>query len=240
MRSFRQGSSSGPRPWRRSWSLRCGVGCKARVNHVVDDSNAVKFLDGLPGDLATLRTAMSAGATHLDAVGISNSGLLSNEVWIGLTRKQFGIPLLTSSYNTMESELGCTETCLVCGDRLGSGGKKSLFCDGGTWGIIHTYLKHSVKAFLVALAADAAGRVTNVELEAKSQLASNNRSGDVVGNDNGAAFASEVFVVHSGGASNRGKDVDKAIVDADAAKRAHYAEEYKDSGVLFFTFGMDA
>ena len=56
------------------------------------------------------------------------------------------------------------------------------------------------------MAADAGRRVTNIELEAKGQLATNNRPGDVAGIDNGKAFAVGV----------------------------------KDSGVLFFTFGMDA
>ena len=41
-------------------------------------------------------------------------------------------------------------------------------------------------------------------------------------------------------ATNRGKVVDKVIDEADAVKRAHYEQECKDSGVLFFTFGMDA
>ena len=37
-----------------------------------------------------------------------------------------------------------------------------------------------------------------------------------------------------------GKDADKIIDETDVAKRAHYAYKYKDSGVLFSTFGMDA
>eukprot|EP00617_Octactis_speculum_P004343 CAMPEP_0185792840 /NCGR_PEP_ID=MMETSP1174-20130828/159145_1 /TAXON_ID=35687 /ORGANISM="Dictyocha speculum, Strain CCMP1381" /LENGTH=45 /DNA_ID= /DNA_START= /DNA_END= /DNA_ORIENTATION= len=37
-----------------------------------------------------------------------------------------------------------------------------------------------------------------------------------------------------------GKDVGKVIEEADAVKRAHYAKECEDIGVLFFTFGMDA
>ena len=43
-----------------------------------------------------------------------------------------------------------------------------MFCDGGTWGIVHTILKNMVKDFLVAVAADAGGRVFNVVVEAKA------------------------------------------------------------------------
>ena len=103
-----------------------------RLNHVVDDKKAVEFLEMLPGDIAIRRTAMAAGGTHLNAFGTSNSELLLNKAWTGLTRKHYGIPLLTSSYNTMESGLGCTETWLVCGDCLDPGGNHALFCDGGT------------------------------------------------------------------------------------------------------------
>ena len=82
--------------------------------------------------------------------------------------------------------------------------------------------------------------MTNVELEAKGQLTSNNRPWDVAVNDNGTAFAVGVFVTRVGSATNRGKDVDKVIDEADAVKRARYEKECKDSGALFFTFGMDA
>ena len=115
-----------------------------------------------------------------------------------------------------------------------------MFCDGGTWGIVQTFLKHTVKDFLVAVAADAGGRVASIVLEAKGRLVTNNRPGDVAGNDNGKAFAVDVFVTCVGSATNRGKDVDKVIDEADTAKRARYEKERKDSGVLFFTFGMDA
>ena len=115
-----------------------------------------------------------------------------------------------------------------------------MFCDSGTWGLVQTFLKHNAKEFLVAVAADAGGRVTNIELEAKGQLATNNRPGGVTGNDNGKAFAVDVFITLVGSATNRGKGVDNAIDEADALKRAHYEKECKDSGVLFFTFGMDA
>jgi len=158
---------------------------------------------------------MAAGGTHLDAVGTSRSELPPNKAWTGLTRKHYGITLLTSSYTTMESGLGCTETCLVRGDHLDPGGNHALFCDGGTWGVVH---------FLVAVAADAGGRVTNIELEAKSQLATNNWPGDVTGIDNGKAFAVDVFVTRVGSATNWGKDVEKVIDEADAVKRAHYAK----------------
>ena len=82
--------------------------------------------------------------------------------------------------------------------------------------------------------------MANIVLEASHQLSSNNRPGDVAGNDNGKAFAVDVFVTRVGSATNRGKSVDKVIDEADAVKRARYEQECKDSGVLFFTFGMDA
>ena len=115
-----------------------------------------------------------------------------------------------------------------------------MFCDGNTWGIIHTFLKNNLKEFLVAVAADVGGKVTSIVLEAKCQLVINNRPGDVAGNDNGKAFAVDVFITRVGSDTNRGKDVDKIIDEADAVKRAHYENECKDSGVLFFTFGMHA
>ena len=124
----------------------------------------------------------------------------------------------------MESGPGCTETCLVCGDRLDPGENHALFCDGGTWGVVHTFLKHNVTAFLVVVAADAGGRVTNIELEAKGQLATNNRPGDVAGIDNGKAFAVDVFVTRVSSATNWGKDIEKVIDEVDAVKRAHYVK----------------
>ena len=87
-----------------------------------------------------------------------------------------------------------------------------MFCDGGTWGIVHTFLKHAVKDFVLAVAASSGGCV----------------------------FAIDVFVSRVGSASNRGKSVDKVIEEADAVKRGRYAKLCKDSDVLFFTFGMDA
>ena len=80
----------------------------------------------------------------------------------------------------------------------------------------------------------------NIVLEVKGQLVTNKRPGDVAGNDNGRAFAVDVFITRVSSATNRGKSVDKVIDEADAVKRAHYEKECKDSGVLFFTFGMDA
>ena len=116
-----------------------------------------------------------------------------------------------------------------------------MFCDGGTWGIVHTCLKHMVKDFVVAVGADAGGGVSNIVLEATGQLASSdNRPGDVAGRVNGVQFAIDVFVTRVGSASNRGKSVDKVIEEADAVKRGRYAKLCKDSDVLFFTFGMDA
>jgi len=135
---------------------------QARITHVVDDRRAEQFLEALPEGTATARTAMAAGGTHLDAIGTSKSELLSNKVWVGLTRKHFNIPLLTSSYHTMESGLGCTEKCLVCGGRLDPLGNHALFCDGGTWATVHTYLKHNVKEFLVAVAAGSEESVSNI------------------------------------------------------------------------------
>ena len=79
-----------------------------------------------------------------------------------------------------------------------------MFCDGGTWGLVHTFLKHNVKDFLVAVSAVAEGRVANIVLEAKRQLATNNRPGDVAGIDNGKAFAVDVFVTRVGSATNCG------------------------------------
>jgi hypothetical protein len=113
-----------------------------------------------------------------------------------------------------------------------------MFCDGGTWGIVHTFLKNMVKDFLVAVAADAGGRVFNVVVEAKRQLATNNRTGDVAGCDNGVQFAIDVFVTRVGSVSNNGNSVDKVIEEADAVKRGYYAKQCTDSGVFFFTFDI--
>ena len=113
-----------------------------------------------------------------------------------------------------------------------------MFCNGGTWGIVQTFLKHMVKDFLVAVAADAGGRVFNVVVEAKGQLANNNRTGDVAGCNNEVQFAIDVFVTRVGSVSNNGNSVDKAIEEADAVKRGYYAKQCTDSGVLFFTFDI--
>ena len=113
-----------------------------------------------------------------------------------------------------------------------------MLCNGGTWGIVQTFLKHMVKDFLVAVAADAGGRVFNVVVEAKGQLANNNRTGDVAGCDNEVQFAIDVFVTRVGSVSNNGKCVDKVIEEADAVKRGYYAKQCTDSGVLFFTFDI--
>ena len=113
-----------------------------------------------------------------------------------------------------------------------------MLCDDGTWGIVHTFLKNMVKDFLVAVAADAGGRVFNVVVEAKGQLANNNRTGDVERCDNGVQFAIDVFVTRVGSVSNNGNSVDKVIEEADAVKRGYYAKQCTDSGVLFFTFDI--
>ena len=49
---------------------------------------------------------MAVVGTRLDAIGTSNSDLLQNKTWTGFTRKHYGIHLLTSSYNIMESGPG--------------------------------------------------------------------------------------------------------------------------------------
>ena len=90
----------------------------ARMTHAIDDNAAFKLLESLPEDVANLRLAMLAAGSHLDAIGTSKCKLVTNDVWRGLTRKHFGLPLLTSSNNTMESGLGSPETCLTCGDCL--------------------------------------------------------------------------------------------------------------------------
>ena len=53
----------------------------ARLTHVIDDDNAARYLESRTVEDATLRTAMSAGDTHLDAIGTSRDELLSNDVW---------------------------------------------------------------------------------------------------------------------------------------------------------------
>ena len=57
-----------------------------------------------------------------------------------------------------------------------------MFYDGGTWHVAHTFFKHLVKKFCVAVAADTGilySLVTNVGVEAKGQLAINNGPGDI-------------------------------------------------------------
>ena len=57
-----------------------------------------------------------------------------------------------------------------------------MFYDGGTWHVVHTFFKHLVKKFCVAVAADTGilySMVTNVGVEAKGQLAINNGPGDI-------------------------------------------------------------
>ena len=57
-----------------------------------------------------------------------------------------------------------------------------MFYDGGTWYVVHTFLKHLVKQYCAAVAADTGSLyslVTNVVVEAKGQLANNDRPGDI-------------------------------------------------------------
>ena len=53
----------------------------ARLTHVIDDDKTARYLESRTAEDATLRTAMSAGDTHLDATGTSRDELLSNDVW---------------------------------------------------------------------------------------------------------------------------------------------------------------
>ena len=53
----------------------------ARLTHVIDDDNAARYLELHTVEDATLRTAMSAGDTHLDATGTSRDKLFSNDAW---------------------------------------------------------------------------------------------------------------------------------------------------------------
>jgi len=90
------------------------------------------------------------------------------------------------------------------------------------------------------VAADTESQVTSAVVEAKGQLANNDRPGDAAGRVKGQDFAIDVFTTRVGSATNNGKSVEKVIEEADAVKRQHCAKNCKDSGVLFFTFGMDA
>ena len=74
-----------------------------------------------------------------------------------------------------------------------------MFCDGGTWGIVHTFLKHAVKDFVLAVAAGSGGCVSNIVLEASGQLTSSDyRPGDVAGRVNGLQFSIDVFITRVG------------------------------------------
>ena len=53
----------------------------ARLTHVIDDDNAARYLELPTVEDATLRSAMSAGDTHLDATCTSRDKLLSNDAW---------------------------------------------------------------------------------------------------------------------------------------------------------------
>ena len=74
----------------------------ARLTHVIDDDKTARYLESLMVEDATLHTAMSAGGTHLDAIGTSRDELLSNDVWSTRTqtfrfqRKLSGVQLRTS------------------------------------------------------------------------------------------------------------------------------------------------
>ena len=53
----------------------------ARLTHVIDDDNTARYLESRTVEDAILRTVMSAGDTHFDAIGTSRDELLSNDVW---------------------------------------------------------------------------------------------------------------------------------------------------------------
>ena len=57
---------------------------------------------------------MFAGITHLEVIGISKAELISYNAWSTLKPKQFGIPLITSSYPLMKSSLGYKDSRLMC------------------------------------------------------------------------------------------------------------------------------
>ena len=102
------------------------------------------------------------------------------------------------------------------------------------------FLKNPVIKFCTAVAADTENLVTVVCVEAKVQLANNDRPGDVAGSSKGQDCTIGVFTTRLGSATNNGKFGDTGIEETGAVKRKHQAKNCKDSGVLFFTFGMDA
>ena len=87
------------------------------------------------------------------------------------------------------------KNCLVCSCAPQWPGDP-LFYDGGTWHVVHTFFKHLVKKFCVAVAADTGilySMVTNVGVEAKGQLAINNGPGDIADLVKGKQFVIDVF-----------------------------------------------
>lgn len=197
------------------------------------EENSYKFSTLL---VLNTNTAIPAGGTHLEAFGTSKDESRSQR------RKTFGILLLISSYNRIESGLGHKEICLVCGAHLDPRGNHSVFCEGGTWAVkvTHTILKRSVKEFLVAVAANKENTVTNVFVEAKDQLANNDRPGDVAGRVKVKGSPSKFLPPESAVPLITASPFGKVIEDADAVKRKRYEKQCRDSGDLFFTFGIDA
>ena len=61
------------------------------------------------------------------------------------------------------------------------------------------------------MAVETVSLVTNVVVDAKSQIANNDRPGDVAGRVKGQGFEIVVFTTRVGSATNRGKSVDKVI-----------------------------
>ena len=57
---------------------------------------------------------MSAGITHLKAIGISKAELISYSAWSALKPTQFGISLITSCYPLMKSSVGYKNSSLMC------------------------------------------------------------------------------------------------------------------------------
>ena len=68
------------------------------------------------------------------------------------------------------------------------------------------------------MAADTVSLVASVAVEAKGQLASNDRPGDVAGCVKRKGFAIDVFISRVGSVTNKGKSVDKIIGDVDTTK----------------------
>ena len=166
----------------------------ARLTHVIDDDNTARYLESLMVEDATLHTAMSAGGTHLDAIGTSRDELLSNDIWS--TRTQiFRYPPAHLLFQTYGERSWIQRKLFDVRLRTSMAGDL-LFYDGGTWHVVHTFLKHLVKQYCVTVAADTGSLyslVINVLVEAKGQLANNDRPGDIADLVKGKQFSIDVF-----------------------------------------------